>query len=220
MTSVSPLAATAGPTPAQASSSPLASTDFETFLKMLTTQLQNQDPLNPMESTDFAVQLATFSGVEQQVQTNQLLGKLTDSLGLSGVGKYAGWIGMEAKAPAPVAFDGSPVNLSIGAAKGADTAVLVVSDSSGKVVQRLDVGTGEQTLAWDGVGEGGTMLGAGVYSFTLQSYSDGALLGSAAVERYGKVTEIRTGTDGAVALVLDGSVTVAASDVTGLRPAE
>ena len=42
--------------------------DFQTFLKMLTTQIKNQDPLNPMEGSDFAVQLATFSGVEQQVQ--------------------------------------------------------------------------------------------------------------------------------------------------------
>ena len=41
------------------------SSDFETFLKMLTVQMQNQDPLNPVESTDYAVQLATFSGVEQ-----------------------------------------------------------------------------------------------------------------------------------------------------------
>ena len=47
--------------------------DFTTFLEMLTVQLKNQDPMNPMESSDFAVQLATFSSVEQQVQTNDLL---------------------------------------------------------------------------------------------------------------------------------------------------
>ena len=51
----------------------LIGNDFNTFLVMLTTQLQNQDPLNPIESSDYAVQLATFSGVEQQVRTNQLL---------------------------------------------------------------------------------------------------------------------------------------------------
>lgn len=49
---------------------------FEVFLKMLTTQIKNQDPLNPMENTEFAVQLATFTGVEQQVQTNLLLTQL------------------------------------------------------------------------------------------------------------------------------------------------
>ncbi len=40
------------------------SADFETFLKMLTVQMQNQDPLNPVDSSDYATQLATFSGVE------------------------------------------------------------------------------------------------------------------------------------------------------------
>ena len=49
------------------------SSDFETFLKMLTVQMKNQDPLNPVESTDYATQLATFSGVEQAVLTNDLL---------------------------------------------------------------------------------------------------------------------------------------------------
>lgn len=66
-------------TPTNASG--FAGGDFETFLKMLTTQIRNQDPLNPMEGSDFAVQLATFSGVEQQVQTNDLLQKMTDQLG-------------------------------------------------------------------------------------------------------------------------------------------
>ncbi|MFV2001871.1 MAG: flagellar hook capping FlgD N-terminal domain-containing protein, partial [Paracoccaceae bacterium] len=50
--------------------------DFETFLKLLTTQLKNQDPLKPVDSSDFAVQLATFSSVEQQVKTNDLLTSL------------------------------------------------------------------------------------------------------------------------------------------------
>ena len=45
---------------------PAMTTDFETFLRMLTVQMQNQNPLNPMESQEFAVQLATFSGVEQR----------------------------------------------------------------------------------------------------------------------------------------------------------
>lgn len=47
--------------------------DFETFLRLLTTQLQNQDPLDPTNSTEFVAQLANFSSVEQQVQTNTKL---------------------------------------------------------------------------------------------------------------------------------------------------
>lgn len=69
-TSVAPGAMQARQANAESKTAAFASSDFETFLKMLTTQIKNQDPLNPMEGTEFAVQLATFSGVEQQVMTN------------------------------------------------------------------------------------------------------------------------------------------------------
>jgi len=49
---------------------------------MLTVQMQNQDPLNPVDSSDYAVQLATFSNVEQQVQTNDILRELQSQMGL------------------------------------------------------------------------------------------------------------------------------------------
>jgi flagellar basal-body rod modification protein FlgD len=86
--------------------------DFTTFLKMLTVQMQNQDPLNPIDSSDYAVQLATFSGVEQQVQTNQLLAEMTARFNQMGMSEMAGWIGQEARSNAVVTFDGDPVTLS------------------------------------------------------------------------------------------------------------
>ena len=57
--------------------------DFETFVKMLTTQLKNQDPLDPMDSANFASQLAAFSSVEQQVLTNNHLETIQTHLGSS-----------------------------------------------------------------------------------------------------------------------------------------
>ena len=72
-------------TQGQAGSASVISSDFETFLKMLTAQMENQDPLNPMDSADYAVQLATFSSVEQQVLTNDLLQAMTLQLGSSGM---------------------------------------------------------------------------------------------------------------------------------------
>lgn len=56
----------AAPSGSGPGASAFASTDFETFLKMLTTQIKNQDPLNSMEGTEFAVQLATFSGLSSR----------------------------------------------------------------------------------------------------------------------------------------------------------
>ncbi len=57
-----------------------AGTDFQTFLTLLTTQLRNQDPLKPMDSTQFVAQLASFSAVEQQVRTNEKLAEIINLL--------------------------------------------------------------------------------------------------------------------------------------------
>lgn len=103
----------------------LIESDFQTFLVMLTTQMQNQDPLNPIDSTDYASQLATFSGVEQQVKTNQLLESLSAQIGLSGIAQYAGWVGMEARVDAPSMFNSVPITLFPTPAIDADQAILV-----------------------------------------------------------------------------------------------
>ena len=84
--------------------------DFQTFLTMLTAQLQNQDPLNPMESTDFAIQLATFAGVEQAALSNKFLEQMAGQAGGAGI---AGWIGKEARTTAPVWFDDEAITLDV-----------------------------------------------------------------------------------------------------------
>src|SRR5690606_25523957 len=115
-------ATTQSPTPGQATpkQGTLIDSDFETFLVMLTTQMQNQDPLNPIQSSDYAAQLATFSGVEQQVKTNTLLESLSTQLGLSGMAQMAAWVGMEARVTAPVLFEGTPLTLYPAPADGTD----------------------------------------------------------------------------------------------------
>ena len=80
--------------PANAASGALAS-DFETFLKLLTSQLRNQDPLKPLDSTDFVAQLASFSAVEQQVNTNTKLDQLLGALTRSGIDEAASRPGVE-----------------------------------------------------------------------------------------------------------------------------
>ena len=75
--------------------------DFEMFLRMMTTQMTNQDPLDPVDSADYAVQLATFSSVEQQVLTNDLLRLVSGQLGMSSMAQLAGWVGQDARAAVP-----------------------------------------------------------------------------------------------------------------------
>lgn len=194
----------------------LINSDFQTFLVMLTTQMQNQDPLNPIDSSDYAAQLATFSGVEQQVKTNTLLESLTSQLGLSGMAQMAGWVGMEARVAAPVMFDGTPLTLYPAPAADADEAVLVVLNANGQEVARQQIEVSDAPVTWAGTDATGAPLASGAYAFRLESYAEGKLTGTTAVEAYGRIDEVQAGTDGAV-LVLQGGATVAAEEIRALR---
>jgi len=193
------------------------SSDYQMFLTLLTTQMQNQDPTDPIDSSDYAAQLATFSGVEQQVKTNELLTSMATQLGLLGVTQYAGWVGMEARVAAPAYFDGTaPVTVAPNPVNGADQAVLVVKDSSGTEVARLNVGTSTETVDWAGTDSSGNALPAGLYSFELESYNNGTLLSTDTAEVYSTIAEVQGTADGSV-LVLRGGSQVSPAEITGLR---
>lgn len=201
----------------QTASGPSAiSSDFTTFLKMLTVQMQNQDPLNPIDSADYAVQLATFSGVEQQVKTNQLLADMQGKFQQLGMAEMASWIGKEARSAASVSYDGSPVTLSPNPAVGANRAVLVVKDAQGNLVSREEIPVSAEPYQWLGAGADGSPLPAGTYAIELESLNGETVISSLPVEHYARVIEARGGTGGTT-LVLEGGAEVLASEVTALR---
>lgn len=194
------------------------SSDFETFLLMLTTQLENQDPLNPIESQDFAVQLATFSGVEQQVLTNDLLENLTGALGASDLAQLAGWVGMEARVNAPAYFDGTPIDIAISVDPGSDNAQLVVRDTYGREVSREEIPTIGDTFSWAGTDEAGDPLSTGTYTFEIVSINQGSQTSVQPALHYASVSEARVGED-ETELVIGGGIVVPSSQVTALRDA-
>jgi len=208
-------AATGPKAPVPAPKAAAISSDFETFLKMLTVQMQNQDPTNPIESSDYAVQLATFSGVEQQVRTNQLLERLTGQ-GSGALTQLAAWIGQEARSTAPVWMDGKPVSFAPDAAAGADRAVLVVRNAQGSLVTREDVSLGNADHVWLGADAAGNALPAGRYGLTLESWSGETLLGSTPVAAYAEVIEVRASATGG-SVILTGGIEVESAAVTALR---
>ena len=195
---------------------PKITSDFNTFLRMLTVQMQNQDPMNPIDSADYAVQLATFSGVEQQVRTNQLLADMQGKFSQLGMAEMASWIGKEARSPAPVRYDGSPVTLSPNPAAGATRAVLVVKDAQGKLVSRDEIPVSAAPYQWLGAGIDGSPLPSGTYSIALESLNGERVIATTPVEHYARVIEAKGGTGG-TKLVLEGGVEVLASEVTALR---
>jgi flagellar basal-body rod modification protein FlgD len=206
MTEVSPVSPVSGSAPATtppvSKADKLISSDFNTFLKMLTTQLKNQDPLNPMDNSEYAAQLATFSGVEQQ-------------LGLSGLSTYAGWVGKDVRADMPVWYSGKPVNLAAQPDPQADSAELVVTDATGGVVARQPVPLDARTVTWTGLDPQGVAMATGRYTFALESFAQGARIATTPAEAYARVTEARGGAT--PTLVFEGGIEVEAKKITALR---
>lgn len=212
VTSATSAPSTASPT----GSATKITSDFNTFLRMLTVQMQNQDPLNPIDSADYAVQLATFSGVEQQVRTNQLLADMQGKFNQLGMAEMASWIGKEARSSAPVRYEGVPVTLSPNPAVGANRTVLVVKDAQGTLVSREEIPVSAAPYQWLGAGIDGNPLPPGAYSIALESLNGEQVISTTPVEHYARVIEAKGGAGG-TRLVLEGGVEVLASDVTALR---
>jgi flagellar basal-body rod modification protein FlgD len=203
-------------TPARAASSttttPRAEADFATFLTLLTTQLRNQDPLKPLESTEFVAQLASFSAVEQQVRTNTLLEAMATADG-GGAASLAGWIGADVGAARPANFSDRPIDLRVAPAPGADTARLVVRDAGGSIVGTEALDLAVTDITWAGKATGGDPLPAGTYTFSVESYRGDAVIATSPATVYGRVTEARLDQGSPVLVFDDGSATPAANVV-------
>ena len=203
----------------ESSANSALASDFDTFLKMLTTQMENQDPLNPIESSDFAVQLATFSGVEQQIRTNDLLAEMVAGSTASGLGQVAAWVGMEAKVSGSARFEGVPITLAPKVDTASDAAFLVVRDTNGQLVSREQLPLNASFVVWAGTSSSGVPLPSGDYSFEIESINGGEVTGVSQVDYYAKITEVRFGTDG-IEIALNNGPSVSVDDVQALRSTE
>lgn len=165
--------------------------NFQTFLKLLTTQLQNQDPTSPMDSNQFTQQLVMYSQVEQQINTNDNLTKLI-SLSQSQAGNMAmSYIGKNI-----VLSDGtgllqnSTANWTYGLDNAAANTVLTVKNSSGQVVYSNTLSTasdnsaGTHTFAWNGKDINGNQLSDGLYTLTVSAAAqDGSAVTSSVASK-------------------------------------
>ena len=190
--------------------------DFEVFLKMLTAQMQYQDPLNPVDSTDYATQLATFSGVEQAVQTNDLLKTLTTQMTSGGLTDLASWVGREARTSGPAYFEGTPISLYPGQLGAADSTEIIVQNAAGDEVQRFAYASGTESVTWAGVGADGSPMPDGLYSFQAVAKSNGEVASLVPVDTYARVNEVRL-QNGQTMVILEGGATVPSGDISALR---
>ena len=146
------------------------SNNFGSFLKLLTTQLQNQDPLSPMESHEFTNQLVMFAEAEQAIATNQKLDSLVEIGQKNEASQALSYHGKEVRVNGnQLSFHGEPVSFQYTVPSGMVSGDLVVRDADGKVVYEKSLEgsqfkEGLHNLSWDGRNEYGYQLAKGLYS--------------------------------------------------------
>ncbi len=199
----------------ETTTSALAS-DFETFLRLLTTQLENQDPSKPLDSTEFVAQLASFSAVEQQINTNSKLDELISQVNGGMTSDLSRWIGAEVRSKAPTRFEGQPIDTFFKIPEAASTAQFVVKDNAGLEVDRRAIDVSKTEFAWDGMDASLNALPDGEYTFEVEGFEDGKSLGVQTAQTFSTVKETRL-TDGVIELVFSDGSKLPASDVTAVR---
>ena len=190
---------TTTPTTSSSSSSLGSSTsatlagNFQTFLTLLTTQLQNQNPLDPLDTNQFTQQLVQFAGVEQQLKTNDQLASLLTLQQTAQSTQALGFVGKTA------VVDGSTANMTNKSAvwdlnvPKDSTVKISITNSTGQTVytNSYTVTAGNnQTFGWDGKGNDGTQWPDGKYTLT-----------ATGTDNNGQTVGISTGIQGTVSSV-------------------
>lgn len=179
--SIASLAASTGTTATSASAA--ASTaqttlnsNYQTFLKMLMTQLQNQDPTSPMDSSQFTQQLVEYSSVEQQIQTNSNLGTLISLSQSNQVMQSAGMVGHQVSVTSnQLSLQNGQAELQFNATQAGPVAISV-TNATGSVVGSATVQAtkGTNTWTWNGANAQGVTNADGAYNVTVTNAASGA----------------------------------------------
>ena len=195
--------------------------DQQTFLKLLTTQLQNQDPLNPMNTDQFTQQLVSMTGVQQQILTNELLQQMVGSQ--TGVGEPVSLLGKSVTATSPNAnLQAGQANWAYATTANASDVQLTVTNNLGQTVYQSDVGSvtaGQHSFSWNGKTKDGIQLpDGGTYTLSVAAKDSAGDALSSTVYQQGVVTAVNN-TGGQVLLTINGSQ-VPASGVTSVQAAQ
>jgi len=143
------------------------------FLTLLVAQLKHQDPLNPLDGTDFTAQLAQFSSLEQQFAMNENLEAIQDSLMAQESGNVLDYIGKTVKTNGNVIFakDGNPDSGAYTLEEPADVTIRIYDDQ-GLGVRRIYAGwqdAGEHSMGWDGRNDAGEGMAPGIYFYRVET---------------------------------------------------
>lgn len=168
--------------------------NFDAFLALLTTQLRNQNPLDPLDTNQFTQQLVQFAGVEQQMKTNTTLSALLAINDATQLSNAANFIGKS------VVAEGSTSLLSennaawhVHVAQDAPNTTIVVKDAEGNQVYSRDIAlkSGSQAFVWNGVTSSGSVAADGFYTITVSARDAAGAAVTASTDFQGTVDGVK-----------------------------
>jgi Flagellar hook capping protein len=157
-----------------------ASIDMNGFLTLLTTQMQHQDPFQPMDNNQMVAQMAQMSSLASQAESTSLLTKIADSVSGSRLSDAAGWIGksmlVESNIATPDRTGAYAGEIALGEAASSVSIDLV--NANGDIVQTFDLGAqpaGNIPFFWDGRDEAGNVIGGEALQVKVRGASSSAV---------------------------------------------
>ena len=191
------------------------------FLNLLIAQLKHQDPLKPMDSSDFVAQLAQFSQLEQSKQMTTSLNAFIQRQDSANANNLVTLLNhsVTALGNSVSLTSGTPPPLQYSLAGNAATVNIQVLNSAGQVVRtlsRTDQGAGVQSVTWNGKDDNGNALASGTYSFAVAGKAANGDPITATTLLTGRVTSLRY--DGAVpSLVFENGQTILSNQITSVQ---
>lgn len=195
--------------------------DLNRFLSLLTTQLKNQDPLDPMDSNEFTSQLVQFASVEQQIYQNSNLETLVGLAETNQVSSLVDFIGKRIEVTGTTKFplEDSAAEFTYTMPPGAKSASIIIRDANGLTVYEQDANLdqGQHTFEWDGRDRNGGTAPDGEYSVLVSGLDHQGDLLDISTTVFGRVTGI--GVENGETTMFMGDIEVPQSLVLSVKEA-
>ncbi len=211
-----------GAQPAATASGPQDLGTKEVFLRMLVAQMENQDPLNPADSSQMSSQLAQFNMVEQQIDTNRYLQQMAVNQSSSSSNldmASAGYLGHTVMVnQSTLDYSGTTQNFSATLDNNAENVFVTISDATGAPVRTMSLSSmpaGDMQLNWDGRDDAGIKVDLGAYNVNIQAVDAAGQAVNVIPQRSGIVDAVRMTASG-IQLIVDG-IPTSLANVTEVR---
>ncbi|MDP5281180.1 flagellar hook capping FlgD N-terminal domain-containing protein [Sphingomonas sp. DG1-23] len=181
--------------------------DFDMFLKLLTTQMQNQDPLDPMDTAQYTQQLVQYSQVEQSIEQTSTLKSLLAAFGTQNLMQASAMIGAQVETNSAVSglSATTPAQWTWSSSRDVASMTATIKDEKGKIIDTLPIdATGAAgAFTWDGTTSNGKKVDPGLYTLELEGKDASGTKVAATAHSFGKVSDVEL-SNGVVQLTING----------------